>query len=231
VPTPFVEPEDKERSPATVATEPGRKVRGDGGLGLMIVGRRLGEALGERLGTNEGHRLGLTLTLTLGDVLRLMFGGVVGVALGEELIMGSLSPEIWRMRLFERSPTNANEPSGEMQIPPGLLNLAFEPTPFVEPADEPARVLTEAVETMICRIKWLPKSVTKAEEPSLEKLTQEGPLNLTSVPAPFVEPETDPPASVVTDAVEMTIWRMRLLNRSATRANTPLGEMLIPSGR
>jgi hypothetical protein len=126
-------------------------------LGL-ILGDVLGLMLGDKVGLMLGDKVGLTLGLILGDVLGLTLGWRLGDLLGlmlgdDDGVKVNVNPEIRRTRLFETSPTNANDPSGEMQIPSGLLNLAFVPTPFVEPADEPARVLTEAVEMMICRIK------------------------------------------------------------------------------
>jgi hypothetical protein len=46
---------------------------------------------------------------------------------------------------------------------------------------------------------------------------------------PFVEPVANTePASVVTDAVEISMRRIMLLPESATKAKEPVGEMLTP---
>jgi hypothetical protein len=62
------------------------------------------------------------------------------------------------------SATTANAPSGEILTPIGALNLALVPIPLVLPEipDLPVRVVTEAVEMPIWRIKEFPESVTKA---------------------------------------------------------------------
>jgi hypothetical protein len=47
---------------------------------------------------------------------------------------------------------------------------------------------------------------------------------------PFQEPKGPPPAKVVTDAVEISMRRIRLLYVSPTKAKEPVGEMLTPEG-
>jgi hypothetical protein len=124
---------------------------------------------------------------------------------------------IWRIRWLKVSATKAKEPSGEMVTPKGRYNWELVPTPFAEPSDEPANVVTEAVDIIIWRIRWLLLSAIKAKESSGEILTANGSLNWELVPTPFAEP-SDEPANLVTEAVEMIIWRIRWLLESAIKA-------------
>jgi hypothetical protein len=60
--------------------------------------------------------------------------------------------------------------------------------------------------------------------------TLAGAENLINVPIPFALPGIEEPARVVTEAEEMSIWRILLLEVSATRAKRPFGEMLTSLG-
>jgi hypothetical protein len=109
------------------------------------------------------------------------------------------------------------------------LNCEFVPIPFADPdTPEPAKGVTVAVEISTRRI-LLFTSVTNAKSPLGEMSTPEGAENLTFVPIPFTLPLLEP-AKVVTEAEEMSIWRILLLVESATRAKRPFGEMLTSLG-
>jgi hypothetical protein len=85
---------------------------------------------------------------------------------------------------------------------------------------------------LIWRIRKLPVSATRANNPSEEMATPSGLLKLEFVPNPFAVPD-DPetPANVVREAVVTFRYRIRSLFVSATNANNPSGEMSTPSGR
>jgi hypothetical protein len=70
---------------------------------------------------------------------------------------------ILRIKQFVLSTIRAKAPFLDMIRPEGLLNFEFVPIPFVEPLVMlPARVVTEAVEMIILRIRLLFQSPTKA---------------------------------------------------------------------
>jgi carbon starvation protein CstA len=50
------------------------------------------------------------------------------------------------------------------------------------------------------------------------------------VPTPLDEPDEVTPANVVTEAVDMTMWRIILLSVSPTNTKVPVGEMWRPFG-
>jgi hypothetical protein len=91
------------------------------------------------------------------------------------------------------------------------LNLAFEPTPLAKPADrpEPAKVTADPVEMTTSRMTQFVESAMRTDNPSAVISTPEGEENFAFVPSPFVDPKVVTPAKVVTEAVEMSILRMR----------------------
>jgi hypothetical protein len=90
------------------------------------------------------------------------------------------------------------------------MNLTLVPVPSTKPGVDPARVVTEAVEISMRRIRERALSAMRAKRPSEEMLIPFGRLKYELVPMPFVLPVVDKvPARVVTDAVEMTTLRMR----------------------
>jgi hypothetical protein len=93
----------------------------------------------------------------------------------------------------------------------------------------PASVVTTPVLITIWQIRWLSLSATRVCRPSGVTATPVGFLNLALVPTPFVLPELLP-ASVVTTPVLITIWRIRWLSVSATRACRPSGVTATPVG-
>jgi hypothetical protein len=113
------------------------------------------------------------------------------------------------------------------------------PIPFVDPDTPvtPANVVTSPVEITMCRMILLYRSATKAYDPSGEMATLTGALKAALLPTPFIEPtpsfgripvstcEGVVPARVVTEAVERTMRRTKLLFESATKAKVPVGEM------
>jgi hypothetical protein len=88
------------------------------------------------------------------------------------------------------------------------LNCEFVPIPFADPdTPEPATWSTVAVEISRRRMILLELSVTNAKSLLGEMSTPEGKENITFVPIPFTLPLLEP-AKVVTEAEEMSIWRI-----------------------
>jgi hypothetical protein len=88
-------------------------------------------------------------------------------------------------------------------------NPALVPMPFPEFAvDEPANVVTEAVDRSILRITL--ESATKAYKPLGEMAIELTKAKSALVPIPSVDTPLPEPAIVVTKAVEITIWRMMI---------------------
>ena len=105
--------------------------------------------------------------------------------------------------------------------PRGLLKSAAVPTPFVEPDELPASVMTLRLGKMR-RILWLLRSATKTL-PEVSTATLRGQLKSAAVPTPLVEPDKVPdelpPASVMTSRLGW-IRRILLLFWSATYTST-----------
>jgi hypothetical protein len=115
------------------------------------------------------------------------------------------------LALFE-SATRAKTPFAEIVTPPGEENFELVPIPSTYPEEDPARVVTSAVERINLRIRWLLESATRAKASPGEMLIDEGKLKRELVPIPSVEPLTEAaPARVVTSAVEIMILRMMRL--------------------
>jgi hypothetical protein len=140
-------------------------------------------------------------------------------------------PQISIRRRRVLSATRAKRPLGEILIFLREEKVADVPTPSAVPLTLPASVETAEVERIIFRMTLLETSAMSAKRPSGEMLTDFGLSKSAFVPIPLVEPvEAMEPATVVTAVVERSTERIILFHASATKANCPLGEILMPSG-